>query len=271
VKFTVVGGNGFIGSSIVQLLEKSGEEVWVPAKNDNQIYSENLGTVIYCAGHGDCKEDYFKVLDSNTSFLSKLLEVGLFDRLVYLSSTRVYMDQDESNEDSSLTISNTDSRRLFNLTKLVSEELLLKSQKDIVILRPSNVYGLALKSPLFLPSIVRNAINNGKVDMYVSPEYAKDYVSVTDVAEIVATVAKDSSLIREILNLASGENVRAKEIATVLIEETKCEIVWHVSSVTENFPITNINKIKDKYEFTPRKVLDDLVSMINEYKLSINS
>ncbi|MFT6905919.1 MAG: nucleoside-diphosphate-sugar epimerase [Oleiphilaceae bacterium] len=269
MKYTVVGGKGFIGNTIVRYLEKGSEQVWVPEKNDASLFDVDLGTVIYCAGHGDCVNNPFKVLESNTILLSNILESASFDRLIYLSSTRVYMDQAESNEDSFLTISSRDSRRLFNLTKLVSEELLLKSQKDVVIVRPSNVYGLALNSPLFLPSIVKNAINTGQVDMYVSPEYAKDYVSVYDVSEITILLAKDKSTIGGIYNIASGVNITAQDISEVLKQETQCKIIWHENNVQESFPVTRIDKIVDTYAYKPRSVLTDLVSMIASFTASL--
>ncbi|MFN7073919.1 NAD-dependent epimerase/dehydratase family protein, partial [Proteus mirabilis] len=75
--------------------------------------------------------------------------------------------------------------KLFNVTKLVAEYLCVKSKKNVIIVRPSNVYGLALNSSLFLPQIIKNAINNHKVDMYVNCDYEKDYVSVNDVVTVM--------------------------------------------------------------------------------------
>jgi nucleoside-diphosphate-sugar epimerase len=270
MKYTVIGGRGFIGSKIVDTLKCENANVWVPEKNNTELFTKELGIVIYCAGHGDCDNGFLKVLDSNVLLLSKVIEKSSFDRLIYVSSTRIYMGQSESNEASDLSILFQDSRRLFNLTKLIAEELLLKSKKDIAIVRPSNVYGLALESPLFLPSIIRNAVNNGKVDMYVSPEYAKDYVSVDDVAVMTIKIAQDVSSKGEIFNIASGDNISAKEIADILKLETNCEIVWHEDGITELFPNTDICKIKEKYTFAPREVLADMTTMIKAYKAFMN-
>ena len=51
--YTVIGGQGFIGTSIVKLLEMKNYTVWVPKKEDQTLYERNLGTVIYAAGYGD--------------------------------------------------------------------------------------------------------------------------------------------------------------------------------------------------------------------------
>ena len=74
MNYTVIGGRGFIGSKIVEILENENANVWLPEKNDSELFTEELGIVIYCAGHGDCDDGYLKVLDSNVLLLSKVLE-----------------------------------------------------------------------------------------------------------------------------------------------------------------------------------------------------
>jgi nucleoside-diphosphate-sugar epimerase len=270
MNYTIIGGRGFIGAKIVELLEKQGENVWVPERDAPELFNKELGTVIYCAGHGDCENGPLKVLEANTILLARVLERCNFDKLVYISSTRLYMGQDSSGESDDLSILSADSRRLFNLTKLVSEEILLRSKRNITIVRPSNVYGVALKSPLFLPSIVRNAINNGKIDMYVSPDYSKDYVSVVDVAEMTIKIAKDFNSTEHIFNIASGLNTSAKEITDILSINTGCKVVWHAHSEDELFPKTDISKVVRLYDYLPQSVLADLVKMIERFKLELN-
>ncbi|WP_110791770.1 NAD-dependent epimerase/dehydratase family protein [Cronobacter sakazakii] len=270
--YTVTGGRGFIGSHIVALLESQGHEVYVPARNDENLFSRNLGTVIYCAGNGDCQRTPFAVLEANTLLLSQILQKAQFNKLVYISSTRVYMNHATASEQDDVIVCNDDNRRLFNLTKLVAEEMCLKSGKPVTIVRPSNVYGLALNSPLFLPSIIRHAINNGEVNMYVQPTYAKDYVSVDDVAEVCVKLAQTDGVEGKVFNIAAGENTDAGQIADVLEKLTACNINWHkVQFPREVFPVTSIDALREIYpEYQPRNVLTDLVYMINKYKEELN-
>src|SRR5471030_2728882 len=118
-KYTVIGGNGFIGGEIVTLLKEKGEDVHVPVRNCESLYTQDLGIVIFAAGNGDCAQKPFEVFNSNTRLLADLLERAEFTKLIYISSTRVYMEQEASNEDSNVTICTNDKRRLFNLTKLL--------------------------------------------------------------------------------------------------------------------------------------------------------
>lgn len=266
--YTVFGGRGFIGSEIVKQLNLLGHNVFVPERDDQSIYHKDLGIVIYCAGHGDCKNAPFAVLEANVSLLSSLLQNASFDRLLYMSSTRVYMNQEVSFESADLTVCVDDNRRLFNLTKLVAEELCLKSNKDVCIIRPSNVYGVALNSALFLPAITRNAINFGKIEMYISKKYAKDYVCVDDVVNACIRLSMIDDAKGKIINIASGYNVTADEIAEVLQRVTNCEVIWHeVKFANEHFPVTNIDLLKKLIkDYSPRNVLDDLQEMISDFE-----
>ncbi|WP_345859452.1 SDR family oxidoreductase [Shewanella algae] len=270
-QYTVFGGRGFIGSEIVKQLNQLGHNVFVPERDDETIYHQDLGIVIYCAGHGDCKNAPFAVLDANVNLLSSLLQKASFERLLYISSTRVYMNQDDSFESADLTVCIDDNRRLFNLTKLVAEELCLKSNRDVCIVRPSNVYGVALNSPLFLPSITRNAINHGKVDMYITKDYAKDYVSVKDVASSCIEIASTAQCLNQIINVAAGYNTTAKQIADVLHEHTRCEIIWHdIPFPNENFPVTDITLINTIIpNYAPNNVLSELENMISDFKVKM--
>lgn len=270
-RFTVIGGKGFIGSEVCKVLSAKGMNVYIPEKNSPSLFEEDLGVVIYCAGNGDCAKNPLKVLDSNTTLLATLLEKAKFSRLVYLSSTRLYIDQETARESDKLTISPDDPRRLFNLTKLVAEELCLKSNKNIVILRPSNVYGPAINSPLFLPMIVKHALLEKQINMYVEPKYAKDYLSVTDLAHAISDFATRSEWNGvEIFNVAAGVNVSAEAIAEVIQSKTNCKVNWHKGYVGEKFPVTSIEKIKTQMVWTPSYVLDDLGKMIDEFSILLN-
>lgn len=269
MKYTVLGASGFIGAELVSFLRSNNIEVYTPKRDDPGIFTRDLGIVVYCAGNGDCERNPLNVYEANIVLLSKIIKQCKFTRLVYLSSTRVYMNSMDSNESADLLIGQSDNRRLFNLTKLVAEELCLKSEKDCIIVRPANVYGKAFTSPLFLPAITRDAIINGIVNMYVTPEYNKDYVSVHDVVDAIYFLSRNN-IKHRIYNVASGINTQASRIAEVLQKKTDCQIIWHDSKQTEKFPVTNINRLRSEMNFVPKNVLDDMSGMIDNFKAIIN-
>lgn len=263
---TIIGATGFIGSALNSYLNKLGIHVFSPSRDYQFDVNIDLGTVFYCAGSGDCKTNYENVLDANVILLQKILTYGKFDKLLYVSSTRVYMNGESSLENNNLTICSKDNRKLFNLTKLVSEELCRLSNKNVVIVRPSNVYGLALNSKLFLPQIIKNAILNNKIDMYVSPEYSKDYVSVDDLVHVMYHLSLFKTKQFDIFNIASGINVPAWKIANILKEKTGCEILWHDVDCNEKFPLTDIAYINSIVPHNYSDILADLSDMIDRFK-----
>jgi nucleoside-diphosphate-sugar epimerase len=265
MKYTVIGGNGFIGNQIVLTLKENGEDVYVPVKGGTEIYNEDLGIVIYAAGYGDCKENPLKVIDSNLSSVVDLIKNCKFVKLIYISSTRLYINQESSLESSDVKICFNDNRSLFNLTKLTSEKLILNLVDNAVIVRPSNVYGLAVSSPLFLPSIVRDAISKNEVTMYISKNYEKDYVSVLDVADSIYKLSKKEKLKSKIFNLASGENTSAKTIADILINKTGCKVSWKENETDDEFSIIDIENIKSEIDYSPSQISDNLDCMIESF------
>ena len=81
-----------------------------------------------------------------------------FKSLVFLSTTRLYINTNSTAEDSDLAINSQRSNDYYNILKLHLKSLLLKLNKKIKILRLSNVFGFNYKSPLLLPSIIRNSL-----------------------------------------------------------------------------------------------------------------
>ncbi|WP_045482937.1 NAD-dependent epimerase/dehydratase family protein [Vibrio owensii] len=267
-KYTVFGGKGFIGAEFVAQLKEQGHDVMIPERGDYSCGDDDLGTVIFAAGHGDCNHNSLNVVDANLTLLSKVIEKARFEKLVYISSTRVYMNGPTSYESSDSLICESDSRKLFNLTKLAAEEICLRNTKQCLIIRPSNVYGVAINSPLFLPAITRHAVTKKRVDMYVSKEYAKDYVSVFDVVDSTLRLINLNMKEHAIVNIASGINITALEIAEHLQRETNCDVIWHdvKNNDEEVFPKTDVSKISSLIKYEPRHVLNDLSDMILRFK-----
>jgi nucleoside-diphosphate-sugar epimerase len=261
-KLTVFGAGGFIGSNIKKFAPDYGYKA-VSGNWKNIDFSEPMGDVIYCLGVGDCNNPD-EVINSHLRMLQKIVNYGFFDRLTYVSSTRVYMGSNVSNEFSNLTIDAKDNRKLFNLIKLTAESYLQSSKIDYRIVRPSNVFGSAINSPLFLPSIVRDAVTTGQINMFVDPFYSKDYIHVDDVSNLILQISKNSK--NKTYNLASGNNISAKDITKIIEKYTNCSINWHDTFSAEKFPITDISLIKNEFSFQPKLVTETLKDMIYSFK-----
>jgi nucleoside-diphosphate-sugar epimerase len=267
---TIVGGTGFVGTHLVAELKRNNIVFQLLNRDTDVTLDRNLGKVVYCAGYGGCDQDPFNVLHANAVLLGKLLKDFTIEKIIYLSSTRVYLGGEYSTENSDITIVQSDSRKLFNLSKIVAEELIIKSKVPFVILRPSNIYGDAFESPLFLPSIVRDSLIKGEVRMFITPDYSKDYVSVFDLVKAITISLSNTDIQNLTVNVASGENVSAKQIADSLIQETNCNVIWRGKVTDDVFPETDITLMQNVFEIMPRKVLDDLPKMISSFKEKLN-
>lgn len=267
-KVTIFGMGGFIGSAIKNTLLGLGHQVergeW-QIKNFNQ---QNLGTVVIACGIGDCRkvED---VIYSHVDVVRNIINTAVYDKIIYISSTRVYLDNPVAEPHSSLLIKPDDSRVLFNQVKLLAETIVKSQDKPALILRPSNVYGKAFNSPLFLPSIIRDAIQKRVVNMYVTPDYSKDYVYCDDICKAVAIGIENN--ITGIYNIASGENFSAAEIAEVLKSKINTDIVWHENVALDQFPVIDISDSVKVFGFQPARVKEMLTEMIDDFTNEFNN
>lgn len=264
-RLTVFGIGGLIGSKIKEYANKYDYDVkrgnWKKVDKNN-----HLGDVIFACGVGDINKPN-EMLESHLSLLKEIVSECSFDRLTYVSSTRVYLANDKGKENSELKTIQSDERVFFNLLKLTAEKYLELSGVKYTIVRPSNVYGLALDSPLFLPSIVRDAIKNNVVNMYVDPNYAKDYVLVDDVANAILYATKKQY--DGIINVCSGENVTAKKIAEYLKDLTGCKVIWHKNNCNDYYPQLCKQKLENELKIKPVTIHYALENMVSEVKQNI--
>lgn len=265
--YTVVGSTGFIGKNLLKFLKERGENV---LEINRFIFDKNinLGTVIYCAGFGGCNEPQ-KVIDANLIFLIELLTNCSYDRFFYISSTRLYLGSESGMENDNLIICQNDSRSLFNLSKLTAEKLSIDNSK-FISLRVSNVYGDAFKSPLFLPTIIRDALKNKKIRMFTSKSYAKDYINVLDVCSAIYCLSKKNVLSHNLYNVAYSKNVSAGDILNEIAKDVDFSVDWLVNTPDEEFPVINTERLKNEIYFTPSFVIDDISNMTKLFKANID-
>lgn len=266
-EFTIIGSKGLVGKQVVKFLKEQNVDFTEVLREDSEMMlAKNHNRVIYCAGENRCDlENLENLIESNTKFLSDIISAQNFEHLTYFSSTRLYLLSDNTGPDLPITISISDPRFAFNSSKLLGEASCLLSKKPVCIVRPSNIYGMSTTSNLFLPSITRDAVSNGVVNMYVDKSYSKDYVSVVDVAKTVINLANNAK--EGIFNIASGINTKAEDIAKVLIDNTSCNVIWHKNTNNDKFLTIDISKTAEAVpDFKPRSLLKDLEELINEFK-----
>lgn len=216
--YTVIGSRGFVGSRVVKALKARGGDVFEPLRDDLSIFSRQLGVVFYCAGvTGDFAIRPFDAVEAHVGLISRVLKTSNFDRLIYLSSTRVYDSLGEvgGRESDILQFDVADPRNVYDLSKVLGENLTLtRSGGRGSVARLANVFDWADDAGGFLSDLLRRARVERKIVLSSGPETGRDYVHVDDV--ITALLAMSDQAAEGAVNIASGVTVSNGEIAAAM-------------------------------------------------------
>jgi nucleoside-diphosphate-sugar epimerase len=261
---TVLGASGFIGSHLANRLETLGLQYQAIGRSD-ALPPKNLGHVIYCIGlTADFRSRLLDTVEAHVCNLLALVRNCEFESLLYLSSTRLYENDDSSSEEEALHVEPGRPTDVFNISKAMGESIVLNCCRNARVARVSNVYGPDFTSDNFLSSIIREIISDRKVVFRTAPDSAKDYISVDDAVNGLIQIATRGR--ERIYNLASGVNVSHAELANRLQTLTGCEIEFAPGAETVRFPQINIERMRKEFNFAPRSILDDLAQLVHLYE-----
>jgi nucleoside-diphosphate-sugar epimerase len=266
-KATIIGGHGFIGVALKEHLLSLGWEVWIPEKDDTALYQRDLGCVFYCAGlTADYLVRAFDTVEAHVSQLNRLVHQATWDKLVYLSSTRVYDSlQGLVDESLDLHLNPNNPRHLYDLSKLMGEAICLQSGRASVA-RLSCVYHDETDRDGFLPLLMRQGMTAKASDVIVdsSPLFERDYVSLQDVVSALLCLAESKQ--SAIFNVASGENVQNSAIFSLI--EQQCDIKFIATQNTQPAPSAqiSIDVMRKQFDWKPMPVLERIETILRHHK-----
>lgn len=271
MKFTVLGGQGYIGSHLVTYLRQQGHECFCPTKDDDSIFFKHLGHVIYCIGlTADFRYRPYDTVRAHVSVLADVLEKSNYESLLYLSSTRIYGNSEGADEGTSLSVDPQNMSDLYNLTKMTGESLCFAAGSPTVrVARLSNVYGGDFKSENFLASLIRDAVGEGRLLIRTSPESAKDYIYIGDVLKIILLIATSGK--ERLYNVASGRNVSNQMIKEYLQAIVGCDIEYVDGAPLMDFPLISIERLRREFDFLPEVFESMLEKAVCDYQQHILS
>lgn len=265
--FTVLGAGGFVGAHIVASLRQQGHHVHAPARDDTSWLEQDLGHVFYCVG---LTNDYyarpFDTVEAHTSLLARLLRDGRFERLVYLSSTRLYdsLSGSVAEEATVLQFNPANPRHLYDLSKSLGENLCLNhSAGRACVARLSCVYSDSLGEGGFLAQVLPRGARGESFVIDSSPAYARDYVHVDDVIVLLQAMLVKGAL--GIYNLGAGHNTCNGDLLAALQRHTGAQVTCARQDV-QQAPQVSIDKARRDFAFQPRQLLDHLSVMLERLK-----
>jgi len=267
VRYTVIGSQGFIGSHLVQYLRAAGHDCLTPPRDYREVIDEALGHVVYCVGvTADFRRRPMDTVEAHVCHLLPLLRSGRFETLLYLSSTRIYASS--GRPDAELIVDPANPDHLYNVSKMMGEAICLSARPETCrVVRLSNVFGSDLHSDNFLSSIVRAALEAGRVDLSTDLNSERDYLDVYDAVGALAEIATRGR--QRIYNLAFGSNRTTAQLVDVLRRETGCEVNVPPGAPTVRFPQIDIAAVRTEFGFRPRDVLAALPDLVQKFRMGL--
>ncbi len=262
---TVVGADGFIGAHLLAHLKRQGWECWASPRHAPNFTRRELGTVFYCAGlTGDFAQHPHATVAAHVSLLNELLEHGRFDRLVYLSSTRLYdtLPGYPADEDSHLTLNPALPRHVYDLSKALGEALCRHASAGrALVARLSCVYAGVDDSPGFLGDLLRQVqAQREALTIDCCRHAVRDYVQISDVVTALVHIATQGT--QAAYNVASGVNLSNATLFERLGELCGASLA---ATRTQRLPSpapVSIARMQREFNWQPAQLLDKLPELL---------
>lgn len=275
----VSGSEGFIGSHLVDKLQKSGfnegatKESFKPNykiyKVDLQnvdslkkIKTNKIDVAIHLAGKTE-ELDFLTIFQNNVISTINFLEYSISKKIkkfIFISGHNVYSPNLKLPiKENSPTIPNTN----YGFTKLMAEHCVQyyseKFNLEIIILRISFTYGSNQKPKKMISKLIKNYKNSKNIFIYKYKNgFQKiDFIHVSDVCDAIINSINIKN-VKGVYNIASGQPHTIKELISIMqkIKSTKSKILIKQFNFKTNHVYYDISQAKKDLKFSPKILLE---------------
>ncbi|KKQ13720.1 MAG: Nucleoside-diphosphate-sugar epimerase [Candidatus Daviesbacteria bacterium GW2011_GWA1_36_8] len=244
MKILVTGGNGFIGSHVVDNLLKKGHKVTV---FDRRSYSPKLwSNVNYILGDIKDKEAVMEAVSTNDGVIHLAGVLGTSEAVTtaeesvnanIMGALNIYEAVKKHNKPAvTITVGNYTWNNTYAITKYTAERFALMYNKEfgtkIAVVRGLNVYGERQKhAPVkkVVPNFTLSALRNEPIEIYGDGEQLMDLIYAADTAEVLTrALLLDHGNYNSVFEAGSGAPVTVNDLANMIIKfaKSKSEIKY---------------------------------------------
>ena len=303
----ITGAAGFVGSNLTRYFVSRGIKVNIMIKRSSNTWRLNdiikktnvhyadisdinnvkkiikkikPKTIYHLATHGGYSDqtDLVKIkksiLDATYNLINECKKYK-FNIFINTGSSSEYGFKNKAMKESDILVPNSYYSVFKSSSSLYCQYESLKSNIQIVTIRPFHVYGPYERSNRLIPSLIRNMLNDKKVKL-VSPKVSRDMIYISDVVNFYIMVANKKNLKGEIFNLGSGKKTTIKEIYNLLKKITNYKVKNYWGSMKNRYWDQSIwysdnSYVKNKLKWKPEVSLKKgLVNTVNWYKKFYN-
>jgi nucleoside-diphosphate-sugar epimerase len=303
----ITGAAGFVGSNLTRYFVSRGIKVNIMIKRSSNTWRLNdiikktnvhytdisdinnvkkiikkikPKTIYHLATHGGYSDqtDLVKIkksiLDATYNLINECKKYK-FNIFINTGSSSEYGFKNKAMKESDILVPNSYYSVFKSSSSLYCQYESLKSNIQIVTIRPFHVYGPYERSNRLIPSLIRNMLNDKKVKL-VSPKVSRDMIYISDVVNFYIMLANKKNLKGEIFNLGSGKKTTIKEIYNFLKKITNYKVKNYWGSMKNRYWdqsiwYSNNSYVKTKLNWKPKVGLEKgLLNTVNWYKKFYN-
>lgn len=249
----IIGSKGFIGQYLANYFSSQNHSVVgvdnvIPSKNEKYTYHHvltlnyNINCIIEdfkpdkCFFAGGSANVQLSInqpsldFDSNVTSVSKLLEaiknINPKCVFVHFSSAAVYGNPKTLPVKENQELSPVSPYGWHKLqAEMLCKEYSLCFGMQTVSVRPFSVYGPEQKKLLFWDLYQKIISNPDNIELFGSGNETRDFIYIDDLVDAVSLISDCNNLTGDVYNIASGEEVSIKQIATTFIRELELNSV----------------------------------------------
>ena len=230
-KVIVFGGNGFIGSYVVEELLNNGFDVLSADLHSSKyvddkyfykcdILDKNRVNELVKGAHIVYNFAGFANLDDAIANPIKALELNVIGNLNILEACKIHHVKRFVYASSAYAMS--DKGSFYGISKLTSEKLVEEYYRkfglEFTIVRYGSVYGERDYHNNYIYNLLKTSLETNKINHSGDGEEIREYVHAADVAKLAVDIIKSDDFINEHVILTGVERIQRKELFTMINE-----------------------------------------------------